>query len=93
MKDLVAQFLPRFKTSAAENLGRAREFLASGDATGVERELHRLAGDAAILGLTEVAELARRGQEAARELAGSEGATADECAVVIDQLADAVKSA
>jgi HPt (histidine-containing phosphotransfer) domain-containing protein len=90
MKDLIAQFLPRFRGSAGEQLARARELLASGDSHGVDRELHRLAGDAAVLGLADLASLARRGQEAARLLGSDGGATMTDCSALLDQIADAL---
>ena len=66
MKDLLAEFLPRFAASASERLGRARALVAERRLDAVGRELHTLAGEAAVLGLRSVAELARRGEVASR---------------------------
>ena len=66
MKDLLAEFLPRFAASASERLGRSRELVAARRFDEVGRELHTLAGEAAVLGLRSVADLARRGEVASR---------------------------
>jgi HPt (histidine-containing phosphotransfer) domain-containing protein len=57
-KEIQARFLPRFVPLAMQRLVRCRAAL-DGDATKVSYELHALSGEAATLGLTELAAQAR----------------------------------
>jgi HPt (histidine-containing phosphotransfer) domain-containing protein len=88
-EELRAQFLPRFVDLARERLTFGRAAL-SGDPKGLSRlpaELHSLAGEAAMLGLTEVAAVARECESAARECASGRADDAGgDCAAKLDRL-------
>jgi HPt (histidine-containing phosphotransfer) domain-containing protein len=82
IEDLRARFLPAFVAAARERIVHALESLSTGrkpDAGLVARELHALAGEAAVLGVGEVATLARQGEAAARRWCAS-GNLEDEAA-------------
>jgi hypothetical protein len=67
--ELSAVFLPRFLESARGRITRARTSLGSTlptDRAKVSHELHALAGEAAVLELVDVAELARAAEAIAR---------------------------
>ena len=65
--DLWDRFGPRFVESTRGRLDRAAEILRAGftDAHRFAREMHALAGEAAVLGLDEVKEIAQKSSEAA----------------------------
>jgi HPt (histidine-containing phosphotransfer) domain-containing protein len=66
MEDLRRRFLPRFVRTGRERAQRARE--ACGTRLDlVAAELHALAGEAALLGLGDIDQLAREGERAARQ--------------------------
>jgi PleD family two-component response regulator len=70
IEDLRARYLPRFITTAQERIRRGLELLAGTDADRGSRlagELHTLAGEAGLLGLTEIAEHARSGERLAKD--------------------------
>lgn len=89
MKELLAEFMPRFVTAARDRLERSRTLLSGGQYRELERELHTLAGDAAMLGLPELAEMVRECEIAARRGAEISG----EMPAMLDRLADAVEAA
>ena len=62
-KELQARFLPRFIPLARQRILRCREVIAGGGGN-FGQELHALAGEAATLGLFDLAALARAGQDA-----------------------------
>jgi HPt (histidine-containing phosphotransfer) domain-containing protein len=69
MDDLASTFMPRFMESARRRIARARAALQSTltpDRQAVSHELHALAGEAAVLELTAVADLARVAEAIAR---------------------------
>jgi HPt (histidine-containing phosphotransfer) domain-containing protein len=69
MDDLAIAFLPRFVSSARGRIARARTSLKStrtADRAAVSHELHALAGEAAVLELVELADLARAAEAIAR---------------------------
>ena len=66
MDDLLARFLPRFVESARERIRRAGELFAARDFGKLASELHTLAGEASVLGLTEIGALARSAEQLAR---------------------------
>lgn len=84
MDDLLATFLPRFRTIAAERLTRLRAQFDGGLA---RRELHALAGEASMLGLGRVAELARSAET--RWVAGG-WTTREEWSAALDALSEAI---
>ncbi len=88
MDDLRARFLPRFLSTARERLARARTSLeADGTGGGLAGELHALAGEASILGLSRVSELARRGENTARGRVEPPGGDAlADCRTVLELL-------
>jgi HPt (histidine-containing phosphotransfer) domain-containing protein len=92
VKDLLAEFLPRFAASASDRLARVRLLLPARQLRELERELHTLAGEAAVLGLHTIADLARRGELAAR---GGESGDQSPSAwgLLLDEIERAVASA
>lgn len=62
---LLARFLPRFVATARERLQRSLQLIRATDADALVKELHALAGEASMLGLTAIAEPARAGENAA----------------------------
>lgn len=74
MDDIRKRFLPRFTALAKERIRRGLKVATANDAeqaAHVARELHSLAGEAGLLGLSELLTLARRAEEAAAKLHGS----------------------
>jgi HPt (histidine-containing phosphotransfer) domain-containing protein len=74
MDELAIAFLPRFLASARGRIARARAALQSTrtpDRQAVSHELHALAGEAAVLELIAVAELARAAEAIARRWSAS----------------------
>jgi HPt (histidine-containing phosphotransfer) domain-containing protein len=71
MEDLQAAFLPRFLEAARGRVARALAAAGDTERDGTAttlRDLHSLAGEAGLLGLTSVLALARAGEEKARAL-------------------------
>jgi HPt (histidine-containing phosphotransfer) domain-containing protein len=95
MDDLHAIFVPRFVASARARLTRARA-----DARRHERDatlktthdLHTIAGDAGLLGLTEIARMASACEQSAKQAreSGSD-AELDALAESLDELAAAIE--
>ena len=97
MDDLVARFLPRFAALARERLQKATGIAAQRDRDGagaVAHDLHSLAGEAGLLGLEGVIDLARIAEDAARRFgsSGSDG-DAESFATCLAQLEAAVTEA
>jgi hypothetical protein len=78
--DLRARFLRKFLDGATVRVSRGLEAAEQGEPAAAWGQLHALAGEAAILGLSELAEAARLGSAAARRWmdAGEAGAR-EEC--------------
>jgi HPt (histidine-containing phosphotransfer) domain-containing protein len=87
--DLRDIFLPRFRVVAGERLGRMRS-LGVAHPRGAAAELHALAGEAAILGATAVAELARAAEARCRQ--GS-WASPDEWETALEEIQRAIAEA
>lgn len=71
MDDLLASFVPRFKEIASTRLARSIELATrgeEGDAAAIARDMHAVAGEAGLLGLTSIVPLARAGEEHAKRL-------------------------
>jgi HPt (histidine-containing phosphotransfer) domain-containing protein len=64
---LRSRFLPRFLAIAAGRIDRCRQLAERGDWNGITTELHALAGEAALLELRNIADLAREGERLARK--------------------------
>jgi len=82
--DLHARFLPQFVTLARSRVAVALAAVLERDhgaTTTTMRDLHTLAGEAGLLGLTDVIPLARDGEQKAKRLHGSQ-ADADADALV-----------
>jgi HPt (histidine-containing phosphotransfer) domain-containing protein len=64
VNELLAKFLPRFLKLAGERLGRIEEQLAAETPAPapVVSEMHAIAGEAGLIGLPELANLARDGE-------------------------------
>jgi len=70
--DLREKFLPRFVASARQRLERASQLIADGAnaAPSIAADLHTIAGEASIMGLHEVASMARESERAVRRVGG-----------------------
>ncbi|MGZ3420189.1 MAG: Hpt domain-containing protein [Polyangiales bacterium] len=94
MDELSAAFLPRFLEAARGRITRARKSLQStlsSDRAKVSHELHALAGEAAVLELVDVAELARAAEAIARRWsAAGDSQDADRCRDALVRLDAAV---
>ena len=75
------RFLPRFVKLAAERIDRCLALAERGDWNAITTELHALAGEAALLELRPIADLAREGERIARKTE-SQG----ECASILQAL-------
>jgi HPt (histidine-containing phosphotransfer) domain-containing protein len=84
---ILARFLPRFAELARERVERALALAARAEFGAIVSELHALAGEATLLGLNRIAELAREGEETARK-----GDSRTECERVLHALATHVAS-
>jgi len=92
MEDLLAQFLPQFCKTALERIQNGLAHIgedAVGHAKVIISELHTLAGEAAMLGLSDIATTARTGEQAAKRLGTGAQVTA-ECARAFRSLKRAV---
>jgi len=92
-RDLWGRFGVRFLASAHKRIADARGLLGGGDAKAAMRvaaEFHGLAGEAGMIGIEEIAELARSGERAARAWAShpaSVGSTESQaCATMLDAI-------
>jgi HPt (histidine-containing phosphotransfer) domain-containing protein len=86
--ELRAVFLPRFLSAARERLGRAQ----AGDHSQAAAELHSLAGEAMLLGLKELSELATAGEEAARRcFSESDEVSRSRCAELIARMVEGIE--
>jgi HPt (histidine-containing phosphotransfer) domain-containing protein len=74
--DIRRKFLPRFVASARERLERASKLIADGAdaAPSIAADLHTIAGEASIMGLHEVAAMARDSERAVRIVGGVDDA-------------------
>jgi HPt (histidine-containing phosphotransfer) domain-containing protein len=66
------KFLPRFVAGARDKLERASKLIANGSAAApaIASDLHTIAGEAAIMGLAEIADQAREAERAVRQVGG-----------------------
>jgi HPt (histidine-containing phosphotransfer) domain-containing protein len=66
------KFLPRFVEAARERLERASKLIAAGSnaAPTIASDLHTIAGEAAVMGLADIAAIAREGERAVRRVGG-----------------------
>jgi HPt (histidine-containing phosphotransfer) domain-containing protein len=73
--EIQARFLPRFVAGARERLQRAARAIADGTwrANVVAAELHTIAGEASVMGLPDVAELARATEKTVRQSESPDG--------------------
>jgi len=96
--DIREKFLPRFLASARERLARAARLVAEGDtaAPSIASDLHTIAGEASIMGLHEIAAMARDAERAARVVGGIDDAhilvAVDRLARQLDELAPVRRS-
>jgi HPt (histidine-containing phosphotransfer) domain-containing protein len=74
--EIRAKFLPRFVAAARQRLERATKMVASGhhDGSVIAAELHTIAGEASIMGLAEIAAMARQGEQSVRQSSGVDDA-------------------
>lgn len=93
MEELHAAFLPRFLEIARTRVTRALAAVAEGgDATTVVRDLHALAGEAGLLGLSDLLPLARDGEDKARGvLAARNDQTMTALKGALEELAKAIE--
>jgi HPt (histidine-containing phosphotransfer) domain-containing protein len=75
--DIRAKFLPRFVATARQRLEHASKLIADGAtaAPTIAADLHTIAGEASIMGLHDVAALAREGEQAVRIVGGVDDAS------------------
>jgi HPt (histidine-containing phosphotransfer) domain-containing protein len=93
MVELQSQFLERFLERTKGRLTRARSLLDVDDATALAHELHALAGEAKMLDLFAIADLASRGEVAARAWSdGADDGPRATCATCLDTVGKAVAS-
>jgi HPt (histidine-containing phosphotransfer) domain-containing protein len=95
MDELYAKFLPQFVQLARERMQRAYETAARPDNAGLVtaiRDLHGIAGEGGLLGLSHIVPLARNGEEAAKAVrdAGAAGADTSAFLAALDELRAAV---
>ena len=76
------RFLPRFLKLAAERIERCMALAERGDWNALTTEFHALAGEAALLELRPIADLAREGERIARRTESQ-----NECANILRELA------
>jgi HPt (histidine-containing phosphotransfer) domain-containing protein len=87
--ELRAVFLPRFLTAARARLERAR----AGDHSQAAAELHALAGESMLLGLSELSGLAVEGEAAARRcFEASDEAARVRCAELLGEIVERLES-
>ena len=77
MEEIRAKFLPRFVSSARQRLERASKLISDGAnaAPSIATDLHTIAGEASIMGLHEVAAMARDTERAVRSVGGLDDAS------------------
>jgi chemotaxis protein histidine kinase CheA len=71
MEDLLATFMPKFTAIAKARVARSIELAEKRDpdaVTQIARELHSIAGEAGLLGISTVVALARAGEDRVRLL-------------------------
>ncbi len=95
MDDLIATFMPKFaaiaKTRIAKTLALASQRSPDGVPT-IARELHAIAGEAGLLGLAAIVNLARTGEEHAKRLRSSRSdADADALLASLTELKSAIE--
>lgn len=92
--DLLAAFVPRFAKSARTRLSRALADVRNhvhAETPRTVSDLHTIAGDAGLLGLRHIAELARSCEDAARNAQKScNDADLDHLADMIGELSDSI---
>jgi HPt (histidine-containing phosphotransfer) domain-containing protein len=104
MDELYAKFLPQFVELARDRMQRAREIAGRRDAaslTAVMRELHAIAGEAGLLGLSSIVPAARRAEEQAKRLLDGDAAAdggafttaLDELSLAIDACGSSIAEA
>jgi hypothetical protein len=96
MEELWSRFRSRFLESAQTRLSRARALSIDGraSAAAIAHELHALAGEASVLGLGDVAAIARAGERAAKTWStrGDDCNGAGPCGTALDELDVAVRA-
>jgi HPt (histidine-containing phosphotransfer) domain-containing protein len=71
MEDLLATFMPKFTAIAKTRVARSIELAEKRDpeaVTQIARELHAIAGEAGLLGISAIVTLARAGEDHAKRL-------------------------
>jgi CheY-like chemotaxis protein/HPt (histidine-containing phosphotransfer) domain-containing protein len=93
IETLRERFRTRFIDTARARVRRCLELLGQAEGAGsLEQEFHALAGEAAILGLTEISDAARGGERAAREWGAGDIAGKALCARAVRTLSRAVET-
>jgi HPt (histidine-containing phosphotransfer) domain-containing protein len=94
MEDLLATFLPKFSAIAKTRVARSIELAEKRDpeaVTLIARELHAIAGEAGLLGISAVVALARVGEDNAKRLRTSRSdADADALLASLNELKRAI---
>ncbi|HJZ87338.1 MAG TPA: Hpt domain-containing protein [Polyangia bacterium] len=92
--DLRARFLPRFVAASRARLARSRGLTApaSADPGTLAKELHAMAGEAALIGFPDLADLARATEISARAWASGHADAAERCRRNLAELEVAVEA-
>jgi chemotaxis protein histidine kinase CheA len=95
MEDLLATFVPKFAANAKVRVARSIELANRRDIEGVAvivREMHAIAGEAGLLGLSPIVSLARVGEETAKRLrSNSNDHDAEALIASLDELKRAIE--
>jgi HPt (histidine-containing phosphotransfer) domain-containing protein len=96
MDDLIATFVPKFVATAKTRIAKSLELATKRTPDGVPqiaRELHAIAGEAGLLGLSAIVALARAGEDQAKRLRTSRSdADADALVASLTELQGAIES-
>ena len=93
LDELRARFRTRFIETARERIRRSLSLLGGSDgAAQLVTELHSLAGEASMLGLDDIAEIARSGEESAKQWQAGSSAAQVACARTMRTLSQRVEA-
>ena len=87
IEQIRARYIGRFLETARLRIARGQQLLAARELAGLASELHRLAGDAAMLELGALADVARAGEDTVRALVNvQDDAGLATCAGAVDRV-------
>lgn len=88
--EIRARLLPKFISGGRTRIEGARAAIAAGLPERIREELHALAGDAAMIGQPEIAELARSCLAHARRWSAGDTTASEPCAEGLARLSDRI---